>query len=72
MFGGGGGGFGVPVTVSPQSSTDARSGAGGGVGDHNFYIGGNPNIAAAFGGGNNTWLLLGLGALALFLLLRRR
>lgn len=62
---------GLPITVSPQSATDALSGAGGGVGAHNFYIGGNPNLAMVFGG-NNQWLLLGLGAFALYLFARSR
>ncbi len=35
-----------PVSVNPSSSTQAGSGASGGVGAANFYFGGNPNLAA--------------------------
>lgn len=35
-----------PVSVNPSSSTQAGSGAGGGLGPQNFYFGGNPNLAA--------------------------
>jgi hypothetical protein len=63
------------VAVNPQSSTEAASGAGGGIGSMSFYMGGNPNLAmlgTSFAQ-SKVWPLAiaGVAAVALFLFIRR-
>lgn len=59
------------VTVSPQSSTDATSGAGG-IGSQVFGFGANPNAGFLSDNGGISPLWLIAGALLLVLLVRRR
>jgi hypothetical protein len=59
----------LPVTVSPQSATDATSGAGG-IGSAAFNFGANPNLGFLTGGGGSLPLII--AGIALVLVLVRR
>lgn len=60
----------IPYSANNQGTSSA--GAGGGVGDTVFNIGGNPNIAALATSPQLKWIALGVVGVALALWLVKR
>ena len=62
----------IPYSASNESSANANSGAGGGIGDTTFYFGGNPNLANLMNNKTLQYALIaGAAAVVLFLLWKR-